>query len=304
VVSQNIRKKRAIRLSRGDRLFYIISGALLTLLFLSVLYPIVFVVSASFSSGSAVSAGKVVLWPVDLSVEGFKAVFRNNRILGGYINTIKYTVLGTLINVAVCMMCAYPMSRRDLPGRHILMFVFTFTMYFGGGMIPSYILMDDLGILDTLWVMVLPGALSVYNMILARTFIQSSIPNDLLEASILDGCGDLRYFISIVLPLSKAIIAVVAMYSAVGHWNTYFNAMLYLDSTDKMPLQIILREILLSNQFDPSMMMDPELMEARANLADVLKYALILVSTVPILCVYPFVQKYFIQGVMIGSLKG
>ena len=202
------------------------------------------------------------------------------------------------------MMCAYPLSRRDLPCRNVFMLIFAFTMYFGGGMIPNYLLMRNLGMLDTLWVMILPGALSVYNMILARTFMQTSIPGELLEAATLDGCSDLRYFLQIVLPLSKAIIAVVAMYSAVAHWNTYFNAMLYLDSMEKMPLQIILREILLANQFDASMMVDPELQEARADLADVLKYALIMISTVPILLVYPFIQKYFVQGMMIGSVKG
>ena len=284
-----------IRIPRSDRAFYIASYVVLTLLFLSVLYPIVFVISASFSEGRMVSAGKVILWPVHPSVEGYAAVFRNRRVLLGFGNTLTYTLLGTLINVCVCMMCAYPLSRRDLPCRNVFMLIFAFTMYFGGGMIPNYLLMRNLGMLDTL---------SVYNMILARTFMQTSIPGELLEAATLDGCSDLRYFLQIVLPLSKAIIAVVAMYSAVAHWNTYFNAMLYLDSMEKMPLQIILREILLANQFDASMMVDPELQEARADLADVLKYALIMISTVPILLVYPFIQKYFVQGMMIGSVKG
>ena len=293
-----------IRIPRSDRAFYIASYVVLTLLFLSVLYPIVFVISASFSEGRMVSAGKVILWPVHPSVEGYAAVFRNRRVLLGFGNTLTYTLLGTLINVCVCMMCAYPLSRRDLPCRNVFMLIFAFTMYFGGGMIPNYLLMRNLGMLDTLWVMILPGALSVYNMILARTFMQTSIPGELLEAATLDGCSDLRYFLQIVLPLSKAIIAVVAMYSAVAHWNTYFNAMLYLDSMEKMPLQIILREILLATQFDASMMVDPELQEARADLADVLKYALIMISTVPILLVYPFIQKYFVQGMMIGSVKG
>jgi putative aldouronate transport system permease protein len=297
-------KQVRIHVAKGDRAFYTASTALLTLLFISVLYPIIFVVSASFSEGRMVSAGKVVLWPVNFSLEGYEAVFRNSRVLSGYLNTIRYTLIGTLINVSVCMICAYPMSRRDLPGRNFFMLVFTFTMYFSGGMIPNYILMRNLGILNTTWVMVLPGALSVYNMILARTFMQSSIPGELMEAAILDGCSDIRYFVKIVLPLSKAIIAVIVMYSAVGHWNMYFNAMLYLNSADKMPLQIVLREILLANQFDASMLVDPELQQARADLADVLKYALILVSTVPILCMYPFVQRYFVQGVMIGSIKG
>jgi multiple sugar transport system permease protein/putative aldouronate transport system permease protein len=177
-------------------------------------------------------------------------------------------------------------------------------MFFSGGLIPSYILMKDLKLINTLWVMVLPGALSVYNMIIARTFIQSNIPGELIEATSIDGCSDIRFFFSFVLPLSKAVIAVIALFSAVGHWNAYFSAMMYLNKRTLFPLQIILREILIMNQVDVSMIMDPELQQANAQVAAVLKYALIVVATVPILCVYPFVQKYFIKGVMIGSIKG
>jgi len=297
-------KKKTIRYCMQDRIFYTIAMLVITLFTVTVLYPLVFVVSASFSTGSAVSAGKVVLLPVQLSVEGYEAVFRNDAIWQGYGNTILYTSLGTILNIAMCLICAYPMSRRDMPGRNGIMLIFTFTMYFSGGMIPSYILMRNLKLIDTMWVMIIPGALSVYNMILSRTFMQSSIPLELLEAATIDGCSDARYFFSIVLPLSKAIIAVIALYSAVAHWNAYFNAMLYLNTKDKMPLQIIMREILVANQYDPSMMVDPEMQEARAELADVLKYALIVVSSAPILCAYPFAQKYFVKGVMIGSLKG
>jgi len=251
-----------------------------------------------------VSSGKVFLLPKDPSVEGYEAVFRYKSVWTGYLNTILYTCVGTMINVGICLVCAYPLSRADFPGRNLFMMIFSFTMYFSGGLVPSYILMRDLRLIDTFWVMVVPGALSVYNMIVTRTFIQSNLPTEMWEAANMDGCSDARYFFSFVLPLSKAIIAVIAMYSAVAHWNTYFNAMIYLNSSERFPLQIILRDILVANTYDPSMMIDPELQEARADLADVLKYALIVISTAPILCIYPFVQKFFVKGVMIGSLKG
>jgi multiple sugar transport system permease protein/putative aldouronate transport system permease protein len=299
-MNQNIK----IKYATSDRVYFAISGIILTLVLILVSYPLIYVLSASFSSGNAVSSGKVLLWPVDFSLEGYKAVFKNKDILSAYGNTILYTVLGTALNVFMVMTCAYPLSRRNLKGRNLFMFLFTFTMFFSGGLIPSYILMKDLKLINTLWVMVLPGALSVYNMIIARTFIQSNIPSELIEATSIDGCSDIRFFFSFVLPLSKAVIAVIALFSAVGHWNAYFNAMMYLNKRTLFPLQIILREILIMNQVDVSMIMDPELQQANAQVAAVLKYALIVVATVPILCVYPFVQKYFIKGVMIGSIKG
>ena len=294
---------KKIRYCRSDKVFYTISDIFLALLLLLVAYPLIYVLSASFSSGNAVSAGRVVLWPVDFSLEGYKAVFNKSDIWPAYLNTILYTVVGTFINVAMVMIAAYPLSRSDLKGRNVVMVLFTFTMFFGGGMIPFYILLTQLHMIGTFWVMVVPGALSVYNMIIARTFIQSSIPGELFEAASIDGCSDTRYFFEILLPLSKAIIAVLALFSAVGHWNSYFNAMMYLNTRSKMPLQIVLREILIMNQIDYSTVGDPELILKMGNLGDVLKYALIVVSTVPILCVYPFVQKYFVKGVMIGSIK-
>lgn len=298
------RKGNRVRSSRTDVWFYAVVTMLITLLLITVLYPVIFVISASFSSGEAVSTGKVYLFPVDFSLEGYEAVFKNKNIGIGYINTIRYTVAGTFINVVMTMLCAYPMSRPDMPLKKTLMFIFCFTMYFGGGLVPSYILNRDLGLIDTFWVMVIPGAMSVYNMILTRTSIQSNIPKELLEAATLDGCSDFQYFISIVLPLSKAILAVITLYYAVGHWNNYFSAMIYLNDKAKMPLQIFLREILIAGQVEAEMMMDADSYEAYAQLADLLKYSLIMVSTVPIMCVYPFVQKYFVKGVMIGSLKG
>ena len=293
-----------IQYCRQDRIYFIVSGVMLTFLLILVLYPLLFVLAASFSSGSAVTSGKVFLWPVDFSLEGYKAVFNKPDIWSAYFNTFLYTIVGTAINLFMVMMTAYPLSRSNLRGRNVIMLFFTFTMFFNGGMIPLYIQITELHMIDTIWAMVIPGALSVYNMIIARTFIQSNIPNELYEAASIDGCNDVKYFFRMVLPLSKSVMAVVGLFSAVAHWNAYFNAMMYLNTRVKMPLQIILREILIMNQIDLSMVQDPELLLQMASLADVLKYSLIVVATAPILCLYPFVQKYFIKGVMIGSLKG
>lgn len=296
--------KNKIHLSTSDALFYRGVEILLVIVSLMVLYPLIYVLSASFSSGAAVSSGKVVLFPVDFSLEGYKTVFSDARIFVGYRNSIFYTVVGTLINLTVTFLAAYPLSRKDLVGRNFFMFLFSFTMFFGGGMIPSYILMRQLKLLNTVWAMLLPGALSVYNMIITRTFFQNNIPDELFEAAKIDGCTNRVFFFTMVLPLSKAITAVMALFYAVGHWNSYFNAFLYLHNDDLYPLQIFLRDILVANSIDPSLISDPELLEAKLGLADLLKFSLIVVSTVPLLIVYPFVQKYFVQGVMIGSIKG
>ncbi len=305
IVKKVSKANKKYMISSGvDKIFFLFSMIILTLLLILVLYPIIFVLSASFSSGNAVSSGKVLLWPVEFSLEGYKAVFRNPNIVMSFFNTVIYTLAGTMINVVMAIITAYPLSRRDLKGRNFIMFIFTFTMFFSGGLIPTYILIKDLKMIDTFAAMVIPGALSVYNMIVTRTFIQSNIHDELLEAAKIDGCGDISFLVKIVVPLSKAVIAVVALFSAVAHWNTYFNAMIYLNTKSKFPIQIILREILIMNQIDLNMVMDPELQIALSNLADVLKYALIVVATAPILCIYPFIQKYFVKGVMLGSIKG
>ena len=304
VTTRESPRRNRIRNSRSDRIFYAIVTVVITLFTITVLYPILFVIASSFSSGEAVSSGKVLLWPVDFSLDGYRAVLKNKNIGMGYINTIEYTVVGTAVNLAITMLCAYPMSRRDMPLRKTLTFIFCFTMYFGGGLIPSYLLNKNLGLINTFWVMIIPGAMSVYNMIIARTSISTNIPNELLEAATLDGCSDFGFFVRIVLPLSKAIMAVLTLYYAVGHWNNYFSAMIYLNDRDKQPLQIILREILVAGRVESEMMGDAESYAAYAQLADLLKFSLIMVSTVPIMCVYPFIQKYFVKGVMIGSLKG
>ena len=213
---------------RSDRRFYSVCYLLIGVLTIIVLYPIVYVTATSFSSPAAVARGEVWLWPVDFSLEGYKAVLQYKDVWIGYRNTIFYTLVGTLMNISLTLACAYPLSRKQLHGRVPIMFLFTFTMLFGGGMIPNYILIKNLKIMNTIWAMLLPGCMSVYNMIVARTFIQQNIPNELLEASKMDGCSDARFFFQVVLPLSKAIIAVLALWYAVGHWNAYFNAFLYL----------------------------------------------------------------------------
>ena len=288
----------------GDRMFYLISGLILTVIFLPILYPCIFVVSASFSSGTAVQSGKVVLWPVDISFVGYDTVLHNVNIWKGFMNSLFYTFFGTIINVALTMLAAYPLSRKDLVGRDKLMLFFTFTMFFNGGIITHYILVSKLGIIDTRWSMLLPGAMSIYNMIIARTFLQNSIPNELLEAAQLDGCTDIQYLFKVVLPLSKAVLAVLVLFYGVAHWNTYFNAMIYLRNRDLFPLTLFLKEILISGQIDPSTVSDPELAEKVSQLAGVIKYSLIVVSMVPVMIIYPFVQKYFVKGVTIGAVKG
>ncbi|MBQ9325085.1 MAG: carbohydrate ABC transporter permease [Clostridia bacterium] len=288
----------------SDKIFTIIVIIILTLFFIAVLYPCVFVISASFSSGTAVQSGRVVLWPVDLSLEGYKTVFNTPTVWTGYRNSLIITICGTIINLVMTLTAAYCLSRHDLPGRNGIMLLFTFTMFFSGGLIPLYMQVQNLHMINTWWALMIPGAISVYNMIVARTFIINTIPRELLEASQIDGCSDLRYYLSIVIPLSKAIIAVLTLFYAVGHWNAYFNAMIYLNNRALYPLTLFLREILMSSNIDPATVSDPELQARLADMAAVIKYALIVVAVVPVLVIYPFVQKYFVTGVMIGSVKG
>lgn len=295
---------KKVKTGMNDQIFYLISGFVLTVAFLLVLYPCIFVVSASFSSGTAVQSGKVILWPVEFSLTGYDTVFHTANIWKGFSNSLFYTVCGTIINVILTIFAAYPLSRQDLVGRDKLMLFFTFTMFFNGGIITNYLLVSKLGLINTRWALLLPGALNVYNMIIARTFLQTNIPNELLEASQLDGCSDIQYLIQVVLPLSKAVLAVLVLFYGVAHWNTYFNAMIYLNNRDLFPLTIFLKEILISGQIDASTVSDPELAEKVSQLSGVIKYSLIVVSMVPVLVIYPFVQKYFIKGVTIGAVKG
>lgn len=291
-------------LGSRDKIFYTIITIILTLFFIIVLYPCIYVISASFSSGDAVQAGKVVLWPVDVSIEGYKTVFNTKDVWIGFRNSLFYTVVGTSINIVMTVMAAYSLARPDVPGRNGIMLLFTFTMFFNGGMIPTYMVIRTLGMLDTIWCLIIPGAVGAYNLIVARTFIQNSIPLELLEAAKIDGCSDVKYLLKVVIPLSKAVIAVLVLFYGVGHWNAYFNAMIYLHTKDLFPLTLFLRQILLMEQIDPSTITDPELQAQMAKAAGVIKYALIVVSMVPVMLIYPFIQKYFVKGVMIGSIKG
>lgn len=296
--------RKKVKLSRDDRIFYTVVNIIMIIILIIILWPLIFIVSSSFSSKEAVLAGRVFLWPVDFSLEGYKAVFKTGEVLTGYRNTILYTFFGTILNVFLTMIAAYPLSRKDLPLRRPLMFIFTFTMIFSGGMIPTYIIVSELGLLNTPWAMIFPGALSVYNLIITRTFIESSIPHEVYEAAVIDGCDDFKYFFKVLLPLSGSVMAVITLYYAVAHWNAYFNAFLYITDSRLYPLQLVLRNILIANQMDSAMMTDFDAMTSKQGLADLMKYSLIVVSSVPVLIMYPFVQKHFVKGVMIGAVKG
>ncbi len=296
--------RNRVRLSRQDKTYYSVVYTLVTLLTLIVLLPLTNVLACSFSAPESVASGKVLLWPVNFSVSGYERVFNTDEIWIGYANTLYYTIVGTFVNVFVTMICAYPLARRGLPYKSFFSFLFAFTMLFSGGLVPTYLLARSLHLLNTRWALIIPGAMGVYQMIVTRTFLVANIPQELLEMSQIDGCNDFRFFWSFVLPLSKAVIAVTAMQYAVGHWNSWFSAFLYLSDDKKYPLQMMLRRILVMNQIKASDYVDEETLVAMEGMADLLKYSLIVVATVPILCAYPFIQKYFVKGIMIGSLKG
>ena len=300
------KKNTAIRLSTGDRIMDTTINIVMALLFLVVAYPLVYVVSSSFSSGDAVFNGKVILWPVEFSTYGYEIVLKFPKVWIGYKNTIINTVLGTIMNVFTTMLVAYPLSRREFQGKGFYMFIFMFTMWFGGGLVPSYLLMSDLGLVNNRLAVLLTGLVSISNMVVMRSFFRNSIPADLHDAARVDGISDIGYLIKIVLPLSKAIFSVVTLYYAVAHWNAYFSAMIYLRDPSMMTLQQVLKDLLA--QANPSVE-DVQGLSAEdiANMqyaADLMKYSLIVISSAPILCAYPFVQKYFEKGVMIGSVKG
>lgn len=293
-----------VKRSREDVVFDTVNTVILTLASLMVLYPLLYVLSASFSSRAAVVTGRVWLWPVEPSLEGYRAVFINDSVMTGYMNSFIYAVVGTAVNVTLTVVAAYPLSRRDFKARNLLMFLFTFTMIFNGGLIPTYLLVRSLGMINTRAVMIIPNAIGVWHIIVARTYYQSTISTELLEAAKLDGCSDFRFVRSVVVPLSKALTAVLMLFYAVQHWNAFFQAFIYLSKEELFPLQIILRDILIMNQIDASMVVDPEEFAAKEGMAELLKYSLIVVASVPVLCLYPFVQRYFVKGVMIGAIKG
>lgn len=298
-----IKRPARIRESIGDRIFLGFIYFFLAFVLLIVLYPLIYVVSSSFSSPAAVSSGRVWLWPVDFSLKGYQVAFSNPQIVTGYVNSLYYTLFGTLISVTLTVMVAYPLSRRTLFGRDAIMIFIVFTMVFYGGLIPTYLVVKNLGMIDTRWALLIPQAIAAWQVIIARTFFQVNIPEELAEAAELDGCSDLRFLWSVVLPLSKPILAVLILMYAVGQWNAYFDALLYLKSAELHPLQLVLRSILILNT-TTSGSMEASVMVERQQMADLLKYSLIVVGSLPVLLIYPFAQRYFVKGMLIGSVKG
>ncbi len=304
-------KKTHMKQTPSEKVFSVAIYVFVVFMFLITLYPLVYVLSASFSDPDAVASGEMLLWPVGFNTDGYEMVFKNSQIWVGYRNTIFYTVVGTVMQLCVTLPCAYALSRKDLQGRGFFLAMFMVTMYFSGGMICDYLNINELGLLDNPLSQLLPGLVATYNMIVARTFFANTIPWELTEASYLDGASDFKLFTKVILPLSAPIIVVLALYYGVGHWNSYFNALLYLDNRELFPLQVFLKEILTQAQMANEFLVDggytPEevrMLEEQAEMANRIKYCVIVVSTVPMMIIYPRLQKYFAKGVMIGSVKG
>lgn len=301
---------RLVKDTKADKIFMAFNYVFIILAVGIVLYPLIYIVSASISDPQFVNSGEMWLWPRGFTMEGYKTILENNSIWRGYLNTIYYTALGTSINLLVTLPAAYALSRPDFYGHRAFTTFLLITMFVSGGLIPSYLLIKNLGMLNTVWALVLPGAASVYNIVVTRTFFQSTIPREMEEAAIIDGCSDFKLFMKIVLPLSTPIIAVMALFYGVGHWNGFFGALIYLSDKSMYPLQMVLREILVlqdmsSNSIGGTMTSEmAELMYSKQQLAAVIKYGVMIVSTLPIIAVYPFLQKYFVKGMMVGSVKG
>ncbi|WJH36636.1 carbohydrate ABC transporter permease [Paenibacillus aurantius] len=288
----------------GDKIFDAAVHTALAVICVIVLYPLFFVLIASFSSPDTVMRGEVWLWPKNISWIGYTKIFNNNEILSGYLNTILYTVVGTSINLILSVAAAYPLSRKDFYGRGIISVLVVFTMFFSGGMVPAYLLVKQLGMLNTMWALIIPGAVSVYNILIMRTFFQEGIPYEMQEAASIDGCSNLGTLVRIVLPLSMPILAVMILFYSVGHWNAYFNALMYLNDRAKYPLQLFLREILIQGQMQEMVGVGDNSNARNVMEGEAIKYALVIVANLPVLVLYPFLQKYFVKGVMIGAVKG
>lgn len=288
----------------ADRVFNIINVIISVLIMLFSFYPLYFVLIASFSDPALVTSGKVWILPARITFDGYKQILAYSDLWLGYGNTILYTVVGTFINIVFTVTGAYALSRRDIPARGFFIKMFVFTMLFSGGLIPTYLLIKALGLYNNFWVMILPGALSVWNFLIAKSYFEANIPNELLEAAKIDGCSDIRFFVSVVLPISKVILAVLVIYYSVSHWNAYFNAMIYLKDRWKWPLQLVLRQILITAQNTDELTVNTADVMKALNLAESMKYGVIILASLPVMAMYPFFQKYFIKGVMIGSIKG
>ena len=293
----------AIRRTRADKAFDLMDYIFLTVAFLLVAYPLYFVVIASVSDPIAVYEGRVIFYPIKPTLEGYRRILSYSTLFTGYKNTLLYTLVGTSINVVLTITAGYALSRKELVGRNIMMMGVMITMIVSGGMIPNYLLVRSLRIYNTMWALILPGAVSTWNLIVTRTFFQQTIPDELREAADLDGCSDTAFFLRVVLPLSTSIIAVMILFYAVNHWNSYFNALIYLKSAEKYPLQLVLRNILFENSLG-DMVEDASTLALQQRLGDLIKYGIIIASSLPLLILYPFLQRYFIQGVMIGAVKG
>lgn len=296
------RARRNARMSRGDRIFGLVNAALLWIVSIIMLYPLLYVVACSFSDPLSVVQSRITLLPQGATLAAYERVFRNEMIMSGYKNTLVYTLLGTAINVVITLMTAYPLSRPDLVGKKAVNSMIAFTMLFSGGMVPTFLVVKDLGLMDSVWAIVLPGAMSAWNMFIVKNYYMTSIPRELIEAADVDGASDIRAYLSIVTPLSAPIVAVMVLYYGVGHWNAYFDALLYLRDKARYPLQLVIRTFFTASDYaeqgggsgDTAMLLINETM----------KYALIVIASAPILCLYPLLQRYFIKGVMLGAIKG
>ncbi len=286
-----------------DRILLGCIWAMLIFIMVVILVPVLFIIASSFSDAKAVSAGRVFLWPVDFSLAGYQVIFQSPNIVRAFANSVAYTAVGTVVSVSLTLLAGYPLSRTDLRIRGFVMFLFTVTMFFSGGMIPTYLVVSKLKLVDSFWAMILPSAMGVWNVILIKTYIQSSIPGEIYESASIDGCSDWKYFIQMVIPLSKPIIAVMILLYAVGKWNDFFSGLLYLNDVNKQPLQLLLRNILGTNDAAGMQLSLTEQMN-RQELKTLLQYSLIIVSSVPVMILYPFIQKYFVKGIMMGSIKG
>lgn len=299
-----------IKGTANDKIFDAINMVFVSLIMIIVLYPLIYILSSSFSDPGFVSTGKVWLLPKGFNIEGYKRVFLDDEIMIGYRNTMFYTIVGTMLNLACTLPAAYALSRKDLVGKNIIMFLMLFTMYFSGGMIPTYLIVKNLGLTNKWSVLLVIGAVNTYNLIISRTFFANGVPHELEEAAIIDGCSKSVTFFKIVLPLSKALIGVLTLYYGVSHWNSWFSGLIYLTDRSKVPLQLVLREILIEQQIKSAMVtsgqeiMGDEMQALQVKLASLIRYCVIVVSSVPVMVAYPFLQKYFDKGIMLGSLKG
>jgi len=308
VKNKEVKNKVKVKESKVDRIFQALVYTFLAIALVIVIYPLIYIISASISDPKLVASGDMLLLPKGITFEGYKTILKNNDIWRGYANTIFYTVVGTLVNLIVTIPCAYALSRQDFGGKKFFTQFMIVTMFLSGGLIPSYLIIKSLGMINTMWALIIPNAASVYNIVVTRTFFQSTIPRELEEAAIIDGCSDIKMFIRVILPLSLPIIAVMALFYGVGHWNSFFSALLYLSDRSMYPLQMILREILVlqdlaSNSVNMSSSM-AEFMHSKQELVQIIQYGVMIVSTLPVIVAYPFLQKYFIKGMMVGSIKG